>query len=171
MPLDGPSPAATEGRLAIVDPHIASILHRYATVLRRGADAEDLVQDTFARALRCAEQYVPGSNARAWLMTIMHNLHINSVRKGRRARAVICGLPDNFDEFLVGSDGARDALTRIELDEVLENLYVNRPGDFEIVMRVAGGGTSGELAARFGIPIGTVRSRLSRAREYLSLDR
>src|SRR5689334_13345587 len=60
-------------------------LRRYARVLCRDPErADDLVQDTLCRALGKRHLFVSGSNLRAWLFTILHNLYVNSVRRGRR---------------------------------------------------------------------------------------
>jgi len=64
-----------------------SRLRRYARALRHNRDrADDLVQDTPARALVKEGFWQPGSNLRAWLFTIMHNEHVNTVRRGQRAQ-------------------------------------------------------------------------------------
>ena len=66
---------------------LASLDSLYRTALRLThvpADAEDLVQDTYLKAFRAAKQFTPGTNLRAWLFTILHNQHVNDVRRSVR---------------------------------------------------------------------------------------
>ena len=80
--------ADINNRLTFSDDILAEIprLRRYAYVLLRDqVSADDLVQDSLERALSRQNLFQPGTNLRAWLFTIMHNLHVNSVIKARRA--------------------------------------------------------------------------------------
>src|SRR5271166_27441 len=65
-------------------------LRRYARALTRSADrADDLVQDTLVRAIAKADLWQPGTDIRAWLFTIMHNQHVNMVRRALRDEATV----------------------------------------------------------------------------------
>ena len=134
-------------------------LRRYARVLvgDRGA-ADDLVQDTLERALTKFHLWRPGTDLRAWLFTIMHNVHVNRVR-GRREYSV---LEDEAAEL-----PAHPAQESILLGRDLERAVASLPLEQrEILLLVALEDMSYDQVARtFGIPVGTVMSRLSRARE------
>jgi RNA polymerase sigma-70 factor (ECF subfamily) len=138
-------------------------LRRYARALtgERFA-ADDLVQDTLERAWAKAALWRPGSDLRAWLFTVMHNVYVNQVRSratqpppGREDEAV--NLPDRPRQS--------DFLEVRDLDVALARLPEEQR---EVLLLVALEQLSYEEAARaLGIPIGTVMSRLSRARERL----
>lgn len=138
-------------------------LRRYARALtgERFA-ADDLVQDTLERAWTKAALWRPGSDLRAWLFTVMHNVYVNQVR----AR-VAQPMPGHEDEAMNLPDRPRqnDLLEIRDLDLALARLPDEQR---EVLLLVALEQLSYEEAARaLGIPIGTVMSRLSRARERL----
>ncbi|HEX9489727.1 MAG TPA: sigma-70 family RNA polymerase sigma factor [Stellaceae bacterium] len=146
--------------------HIAA-LRRYArALLGDRIDADDLVQDCLARALSRAHLWRPGTDLRAWLFTILHNIHINNLRSrrahvaanedlsyGRTARAM-AALPD------------QDA--RLELRD-LERALDRIPDEQRQVLLLVGmEGMSYDEAARVvGVPIGTIMSRVARGRDAL----
>lgn len=136
-------------------------LRRYARALVRDPGAaDDLVQDTLERALGKFHLWKPGTDLRAWLFTIMHNVHVNQVRR-RREFAV---LDDEAPELSVrGSQNG--ALALRDLQSALERL----PNDQrEVLLLVVLEDMSyQEVAASLAVPIGTVMSRLSRARAKL----
>jgi RNA polymerase sigma-70 factor (ECF subfamily) len=138
-------------------------LRRYARALtgERFA-ADDLVQDTLERAWTKAALWRPGSDLRAWLFTVMHNVYVNQVR-ARAAQP----LPGHEDEAMNLPDRPRqsDLLEVRDLDVALTRLPDEQR---EVLLLVGLEQLSYEEAARaLGIPIGTVMSRLSRARERL----
>ena len=97
--------ADINNRLTFTDDILAEIprLRRYAYVLLRDQSAaDDLVQDSLERALSRQNLFQPGTNLRAWLFTIMHNLHVNAVIKARRAPPA-----GNTDDF---ADSHRSAI-------------------------------------------------------------
>ena len=137
-------------------------LRRYARALageRHAAD--DLVQDTLERAWNKFHQWRPGSDLRAWLFAIMHNAFVNQVRS-RRAKTEIA-----MDEVPVIAVRATqsDAIELADLDKALRLL----PDDQrEVLLLVTVEEMTYDEASRaLSIPIGTVMSRLSRARERL----
>src|SRR5947207_14353620 len=80
----------------------ADTLHNLARYLTRNAtDAEDLVQETYARALKSAAQFTPGTNLKAWLFTILRNTYVTAYRR-RRINPVVGG----FDEASAVADDA-----------------------------------------------------------------
>jgi len=138
-------------------------LRRYArAMLGDRAAADDLVQDTLERAWSRIAQWRPGSDLRAWLFGIMHNLRIDQLRRN--------GLPTtSLDEDEVAEVPVRptqsDLLEVMDLESALRQL----PDDQrEVLLLVALEEMSyADIAALLGIPVGTVMSRLSRGRERL----
>lgn len=139
-------------------------LRRYARALTGDRfAADDLVQDTLERALAKWVLFRPGSKPDAWLMSIMHNLFVNQLRQ-RAAR------PDQMELEAIAVEPATPA--RQEEGLALEDLQAaldKLPADQrEVLLLVALEEMSYEEAARIvGVPVGTVMSRLSRAREKL----
>lgn len=138
-------------------------LRRYARALsRNAADADDLVQETLAKAIDRAELFRPGGDLRAWLFGILHNTFISTTRSaGRRPQTVVADtLPDpRLDP---------DQETRVELRRVLVALQQLPEEQRRVIVMVSiDGMTTDEAAAALGLPVGTVRSRLWRGREAL----
>lgn len=144
-------------------------LRRYARVLTGdGVRADDLVQETLARAWEKRRLWAAGSNLRAWMFTIMHNLFMN-----QRPAAERDGQNVSIDD--TGPSGIAYQLpvrpnqqTRVELLEVLRELERLPTDQREVLMLAAVEEMRyEEIAAVLAIPVGTVMSRLSRAREKL----
>ena len=137
-------------------------LRRYArALLGHGADADDLVQDCLERAWSRRELYRPGSDLRAWLFTVMHNLFVNRYRANRRRAATVTLEADT----LVAPESAESAHTVNDIERALQELP---PAQREVLLLVALEQLSyDEVAAALDIPRGTVMSRLHRAREKL----
>ena len=132
-------------------------LRRYARVLvGSGAGADDLVQDTVERALGRHLQWRPGSDLRAWLFSIMHNRAVDLIRSDRYA-------PLEEDvETLAFDPGVSDNFEAIDLQRAFDRLEA---GHREVLALVAIEQLSYEEAATaLNVPVGTVMSRLSRAR-------
>lgn len=136
-------------------------LRRYARALTGDpAAADDLLQDTLARAMEKYSLWRAGSDLRAWLFTIMHNLFVN----GLRNRPVTVPL-DEGETALPGHRTAPDDSTVSDLVKCLGQLPHEQR---EIILLVALEDMSYKEAAQvLSIPIGTVMSRLSRGRERL----
>lgn len=156
----------------------------YATALRltrNRADAEDLVQDTFVKALRFEDRFAAGTNLKAWLYTILLNTWRNRRRDSARAPVEIDS--PRVDEAANTGDGpsAMDTPEQILLRAtVREDLQVALDGLPEVFreavwLRDVEEFTYAEIAQMLGVPIGTVMSRISRGRrllfERLSSDR
>jgi RNA polymerase sigma-70 factor (ECF subfamily) len=137
-------------------------LRRYARALigeRDGAD--DLVQDTMERGWRRLPSWQRGSDMRAWLFSIMHNLHVDQVRRPSLATDVL----DDDMPMPPASAAPTDGLEIRDLESALRMLPDEQR---EILLLVAlEEMTYDEVAATLGLPIGTVMSRLSRGRERL----
>jgi RNA polymerase sigma-70 factor (ECF subfamily) len=152
-------------------------LYRGALRLTRDRDsAQDLVQDTYARALRYQHSYKVGTNMKAWLFAIMRNLFWDRFAKGRKENVSL----DDLGDFTL-YDSLRDDITNegpeakvldgIAAGEVVKAIERLNPLHREIVMLVDVEGFAYKDAAQIlGVPIGTVMSRLHRARQQLQRD-
>lgn len=146
-----------------IEEHIPA-LQRYALSLtRNAAEAENLVQECAVRALSKARLFQPGTNLRAWLFTILRNLHINEMRyiaKWPRAADPELALQN----LSVPAPQPASAMLR-SVTEAIDEL----PGPQRRILISVGieGKTYEEVSVEFGIPIGTVKSRCSRARQSL----
>ncbi len=136
-------------------------------------EAEDLVQDTYARAFRSWRSYTPGTNLRAWLLRILTNLNID---RGRREQRTPATQPmEEGDYFLYnrleessGSNDEERVADRLSQEGVVQALSAV-PHDFrDVIVLVDIGDFSYQEAAQIlDIPIGTVMSRLHRGRRVL----
>ncbi|MEW6415912.1 MAG: sigma-70 family RNA polymerase sigma factor [Pseudomonadota bacterium] len=136
-------------------------LRRYARALTRDTGrADDLVQDTLERALARLDRWQPGSDLRAWLFTLMHNLFVNQIRARGAQETVIDDAPDQ-----PVSGGQFEALVARDIHAALGHL----PEAQREVLLLVGLEQFGyaEAAQVLGVPIGTVMSRLARARENM----
>lgn len=138
-------------------------LRRYAwTLLRNSSDADDLVQDCLLKALDRIDTLRTESDLRSWLFTIMHNLYVNRWRR-MKLRTQIAAENAEPDLAVPPSQQAS-----VEIQDVLRGLASLPEEQRQIVLLVAVEGFQyGEVAAMLGIPVGTVMSRLSRARDRL----
>jgi RNA polymerase sigma factor (sigma-70 family) len=144
-------------------------LRRYARVLTGDSNrADDLVQDTLARAWEKRGLWLAGSDLRAWLFTIMHNVHVNQF--ARRRRELAESSLDADDGPAAGWEVPVRATQsdRVELNEVLMHIRRLPSEQREVLMLAAVEELRYDEIARIqGIPIGTVMSRLNRARDKL----
>jgi RNA polymerase sigma-70 factor, ECF subfamily len=136
-------------------------LRRYARALTHATDrADDLVQDTLVRALAKLHLWQPGTDIRAWLFTIMHHQYVNTVRREARERATVD--IEHVSPTLAATTDPTARRQLIELDRSLARLLSEQR---EVVLLV---GMAYESVAQIvDVPVGTVRSRLSRGRERL----
>jgi len=139
-------------------------LKRYARMLTAAEDqAEDLVQDCVERALRKSDLFEPGTNSRAWMFTMMRNLFIN----GKRREKVSARYLDSVVHNAPQSEPARQ-FDRIFLTEALTALDDLSGQEREAVRLLAIEERShNDAAERTGMPVGTMKSRLSRGRSKL----
>jgi RNA polymerase sigma-70 factor, ECF subfamily len=147
----------------LLEPQIPR-LRRYARALTRDTHrADDLVQDTLVRALAKQDRWEPGTNLRAWLFTLMHNQYVNDMRRGNRDAGAI-----DIDEVSASLVATTDPTASRQLHE-LERALGQLPAEQREVILLVGleGLSYDDAAATLAVPIGTVRSRLSRGREAL----
>jgi RNA polymerase sigma-70 factor (ECF subfamily) len=141
-------------------------LRRYARALMRDRTrADGLVQDTLVSGLAKAHLWQEGTDIRSWLFTIMHNQYVNNVRRAQREQATID--VDQVASTLVKTTDPTASRQLSELDGALGHLS---KGQREVVLLVGLEGMSYDEAAKvLRVPIGTIRSRLGRARQALRL--
>jgi len=140
-------------------------LRRYARALIRmnQSAADDLVQETLTRAVAKQHLWEPGTNLRAWLFTLMHNQHVNDVRRSVREGTTV-DIDDVQNAMASQSDASASMLLR-DLERGLAALAIEQR---QVILLVGLEGMSyEETAAVLGVPVGTVRSRLSRGRDAL----
>ena len=137
-------------------------LRRYARALAGNRDdADDLVQDTLERAWAKSGLWRGVADMRAWLFSIMHNLHVDAIRRPRIATVTMDD--DTPEVAMAPTQGERLAV--LDLQAALDLLPIEQK---EIVLLVALEDMAyADVAQTLGIPIGTVMSRLSRGRERL----
>jgi RNA polymerase sigma-70 factor (ECF subfamily) len=141
-------------------------LRAYARALTRNATAaDDLVQECLTRALSKSHLWQEGTDLRAWLFTILHNQYVNQVRRAVREGMVLAlGDTETKQELTISPNQDK----RLELRD-LERALAELPEDQRATVLLVGmeGLNYEEAAAVFDVPIGTIRSRLSRGRETL----
>ena len=139
-------------------------LRRYARALTRDTTAaDDLVQDCMVRGLAKQHLWMEGTDLRAWLFTIMHNQYVNAVRRGVREGLSVS--PSDTEPSLRRAATQDKGLELRDLDRAMAQLPKEQRS---IILLVGLEGMSYEAVAEvMGIPVGTVRSRLSRGREAL----
>ena len=137
-------------------------LRRYARALTRNVQAaDDLVQDCLERAWRNAHRWEAGTDLRAWLFTLMHNLHLNNLRR----KAPETEPMEHADYADPKPQAPEAALNLRDLEQGLSQLSAEQR---QVLLLVCLEDMSYEqVAAVTGVPIGTVMSRLHRARERL----
>ena len=139
-------------------------LRRYARALTRDpARADDLVQSCLVRAIAKEHLWEPGTDLRAWLFTILHNQNVNEIRRSVREGVVVA--VEDVAPVLTVAPRAGVSLQLRDLERAIRLL----PEEQRQVILLVGleGMRYEEVAAVLDIPIGTVRSRLSRGREML----
>lgn len=144
-------------------------------ITRNEDDAQDLVQETFMRAFRFFDKYEPGTNCKAWLYRILKNTFINHYRQQhRRPSEVDFEAIEETHEVQVKHTGLKhgdpeesliNSMLRAEVRQALETL----PSDYReaLFLSLVEGFSYREIAEMVGCPIGTVMSRIHRARKLM----
>jgi RNA polymerase sigma-70 factor (ECF subfamily) len=156
--------------------HLDSLYAHALRLTRSAADAEDLVQDTFVRALRFYDRFERGSNLKAWLLRIQYNGFVNRYRRDRKEHSVSEAMTQEpsseatlgraaLRSLLDPTDAVLEPMVARELQAALDRL----PEDHRTVVILADVEELSykEIAEVLGCPIGTVMSRLHRARKAL----
>ena len=146
-------------------------LNAFAMNFTRNADdANDLVQDTFVKALRYSHLYQEGTNLKGWLYTIMKNTFINNYRKLDLRREHILTTEELFSSQLLKSAATNlgeGTLVEEDINKALKNL---NPACLIPFIKYFEGFKYHEIAEELNIPIGTVKTRIHEARKYLKHD-
>jgi RNA polymerase sigma-70 factor, ECF subfamily len=159
-------------------PHLDALYRSALSMTRNPQDADDLVQDTFVRAFQFFDQFVGGTNARAWLFRILTNLFINAYR--RKVREPDRLSYEEMEDFYLynrlsdahlheGGATPEDAVVRrVEVEAIQEAIY-RLPDEYRetVVLADLNDFSYQEISEILDIPIGTVRSRLSRGRRLV----
>ena len=155
-------------------PHIDALYNFAFHLTYNEDDANDLVQETYLKAYRFSNSYVEGTNAKAWLFKILKNAFINEYRKkAKRPTKVdyedVVNYHDQEDTQYVGTLDMRQEIFRDMMGDEVTKAVNALPVDFKTVVLLCDveGFTYEEIAKIIDIPIGTVRSRLHRARHML----
>jgi RNA polymerase sigma-70 factor (ECF subfamily) len=158
--------------------HLDSLYRTARRLTRVPADAEDLVQDTYLKAFRAADQFEPGTNLRAWLFTILHNTARNRLRDrsrdivsidsevvDRAAEGTAAASPQSSRRFETPETALLDGTLAPELQAAIDDL----PEAFRqaVWLRDVEEFSYAEIAEMLAVPVGTVMSRISRGRHML----
>ena len=168
-----PSPAFAAEAMRLLEPLYATAMR----LTRNRADAEDLVQDTFVKALRFEDRFTPGTNLKAWLFTILHNTWKNRLRGAAREpvdvdsdRVEEAGAQAEAGDGRAAVETPERLLLRATLDADLQRALDEMPEPFRqaVWLRDVEEFTYAEIAEMLGVPVGTVMSRISRGRRMLA---
>lgn len=144
-------------------------LYNFAIYLtRKPPDADDLVQETYLRAFRFSHRFQPGTHLRAWLFQILRNTFLTFYRRRERESAIAeDGVPD-WDVPMF-HDAPEDTASAMEAHTDLERAMHGLPEEFRTVLLLAEveGMPLEEVARVMSCPVGTVKSRIFRAKERL----
>ncbi len=144
-------------------------LLRTASGLKRNPeDAEDLVSRTYLKAISAIDSFETGTNARAWLYRIMINTHYSECRK--KAEIPFCELNNFSIESIATGDTTEQEILSRHINSHLAFAIKNLPEEHRAVFvaYALSGHQYNELSRKFDIPVGTVKSRISRARKILA---
>lgn len=174
MATQAPTPADSSRRSAFEKEALVHLDALYRVGLRltgNAADADDLVQETMLKAYRSWDQYQPGTNAKGWLLTILRNSFINEYR--RRTRHPETVDVDTIEPFAVFQDIQEEDPQGAFFDQIVDDEVLRAidglPEAFRetVVLSDVEGMSYQEIGKILGIPVGTVKSRLFRARQML----
>jgi len=169
---------------AEMNPHLDALYRNGLRLTGNANDAEDLLQDTYLRAYRFFYQYQPGTNAKAWLFRIMNTVFLNDYRRKSRQGETVSydGLEDFYlynrltedgvsgvgGEHLETENPEKAVLEKLDI-ETIEHAIQALPIEFRdtVALATLEEMSYQEIADTLEIPVGTVRSRLSRGRKLL----
>ncbi len=156
-------------------PHMDALYRTGLRLAKNQSDAEDLVQEAFAKAYRFWDKFESGSNCRAWLFKIMTNIFINEYRSKSRS-PLQANIDDIDDNYLYGqlassemTENPEQALFSKLFDDDVKKAIENLPDDFRLVavLSFLEGFSYQEIAEIADLQLGTVKSRLHRGRKLL----
>lgn len=168
------SPMSLEAFEAEMLTHLPDVIRFARSLTKDAADADDVVQETYLRAFRSRHTFIPGSDGRRWLFTIARNFFLRSRERAER-QVSLDGEPEL--DAVAAVQASLDATThgldrRLEhpdLAPAIAQALADLPEMFRLVVALVDieGLDYAEAAEQLGIPVGTVRSRLFRARRTL----
>ena len=156
-------------------PHMDALYRTALRLAKNQSDAEDLVQEAFAKAYRFWDKFELGSNCRAWLFKIMTNIFINEYRSKSRS-PLQANIDDIDDNYLYGqladsemTENPEQTLFSKLFDDDVKKAIENLPDDFRLVALLSflEGFSYQEIAEIADLQLGTVKSRLHRGRKLL----
>lgn len=168
-----PTPSRDERFRDEALPHLGAVTSFALSLTRDETEADDLVQDTFLNAYRSWDQYVPGTECRAWLFTICRHAWI---RRSKRAEREVAHADADLEALGAAAlhagavqSGLGDLFERYDIQRALARALDELPEAFRVVVVLVDleDQTYEEAARVLGVPKGTVRSRLFRARRLL----
>jgi RNA polymerase sigma-70 factor (ECF subfamily) len=155
-------------------PHVGALQTFAYHLTYNQEDADDLVQETYMKAYRFIDKYDEGTNAKAWLFKILKNAYINEYRKRVKQPTKvdyeeIVAYHDTDDDRISGYSDLREEIFLHMMGDEVTSAINSLPIDFRTVILLCDieGFTYEEIASIIDVPIGTVRSRLFRARNLL----
>jgi RNA polymerase sigma-70 factor, ECF subfamily len=152
---------AFEAQLVALIPHLRAFGYSLAGNATQG---EDLAQDALAKAWSARDSFEMGTNMKAWTFMILRNMFYSDKRRSWRSQPLD---PETAERTLVATTGGTD---RLELDEVRRALGMLPAAQREALILIGAAGLSYEEAAEVTqCAVGTVKSRVSRARDHLAL--
>jgi RNA polymerase sigma-70 factor (ECF subfamily) len=148
--------------------HLPSLRRRAMTLCPRSADVDDLVQETFLRAMTHEQQFEAGSNLRAWLMRILFHAFVSRHRRSKRERAAL----ERFAQELDRAEPKYQVECVTEIPERIKRALGVLPDQMAEVIRLVDIDEFSyrEAAESLNVPVGTVMSRLFRGRQRLALE-
>ena len=173
MEIPPPTALGREDFETLTLPHLKAVARFALSLTRDAADADDLVQETYLRALRGWSSFLPGSDARRWLFAICHN---SFVRLYHRRKTVadsdggdLDAMPTVMAHVRAMHDGLENLFDQLDVRPAIERAITTLPEPHHTVLVLVDlqGCSYAEAAAILDVPTGTVRSRLFRARRLI----
>ncbi len=156
--------AAFEGEAM---PYLDDLFRIAMWLARNRSEAEDLVQETFAQALESFHRFEPGTNCRAWLVSIMYHMNSKRLRAGSKLHLV-----SDSEERIAATVAATPPTPQGVTDEDILNALRALPSRFQevVILSDVEDMAYKEISEALGVPIGTVMSRLHRGRKLLRAE-
>jgi len=151
--------------------HYEQMLRPFAFNLTQSREeTEDLIQDTFCRALVNQEKFDEGTNIKGWLFTIMRNIFINNYHKKQRGQTVLDGSENQYllnNNSKIERNGSENLFLAEAIQKAMEGISTDFTGPF---MMHFNGFHYAEIAEKYALPLGTVKSRIFFARKVLQAN-
>ncbi|MGV8041111.1 MAG: RNA polymerase sigma factor [Thermoanaerobaculaceae bacterium] len=153
----------------LVDATADDIYRLAVSFARNRTEAEDLTQEVFLRLWQNLHRYIPGSSFRAWAYRVARNLFVDAYRRARDVRQATWVDPE-FLDLLPGSDDPHTSAVRNQRLQIARTALARLPEELAqlLLLRDFADWSYEELAAELDVPLGTVKSRLNRARRELA---